>query len=623
MSLPTNFIPKLVIFGSISPLISKGLNAGNTIWTNSFEAVDETKSYHELRKDFRKKKFSAPVWAHLSNQVLIDAKLPISALTAISDEYQLRAGAIEMMQKINSMGAGTALISGGFATTDLAASYLAGLDQSISQANPHFIDGKLASVHTLNTDYSHKVNFARTIANTSGVRLKDCLFIGSGEGSIPLAKVMPSIAVNSPHGRHFSASFDLDQLYEYFATMSIESAIEANQERILPGNVLLGNPASDSVLLVYDENPENYSGLLDKFAAIGPLLTNKPGVNEFLKNIRGTGINTIYTSGTPSVFKPCEELDAQTRTKNIQIKSLENNLIETGTRDQSINFMHKTSARRVYSSPFVPEDISFVVFKTIEGTEVDVYRNREKIDSVIGNNRAVLESVVASYGERVSPENQSWLSKTIFSEQENTEISEFTNLADAQKYVIQTVLADNVEYKSEKGELAKETKNISFKINNVGNLKPLVNEAINKEINTNYVNQFMGIACADQFDYDIWARIEPQINDVVEKLANSSQTRRAHLTVAEPSDVLKTNWGNAQPCHHALDFYVQDGKLSMTAIMRTNDATRALAPDIYAAVQLQKKIANDAGLKVGDYTHFSVRTQIFQRDYHVVEKLLK
>lgn len=110
-----------------------------------------------------------------------------------------------------------------------------------------------------------------------------------------------------------------------------------------------------------------------------------------------------------------------------------------------------------------------------------------------------------------------------------------------------------------------------------------------------------------------------QIDQVVEALSKNPDSRRAiiNLNVPDRNRLIRKD----EICTIALQFYINDGKLNQTAIMRSNDAYGCLPYDLAFFTELQKLIAKRIGCEVGEYTHFAVSFHTYERDWSKIEPI--
>lgn len=103
-----------------------------------------------------------------------------------------------------------------------------------------------------------------------------------------------------------------------------------------------------------------------------------------------------------------------------------------------------------------------------------------------------------------------------------------------------------------------------------------------------------------------------QLDKVIELLKKDENSRRAVVNINYANEkVIETK---DEPCTIALQFFVRDGKVNTTAIMRSNDLWTGTPYDIFYFTELQKYVANKLNLEYGAYTHFATSLHIYNRD---------
>jgi thymidylate synthase len=99
-----------------------------------------------------------------------------------------------------------------------------------------------------------------------------------------------------------------------------------------------------------------------------------------------------------------------------------------------------------------------------------------------------------------------------------------------------------------------------------------------------------------------------QIAGVVAKLKSAGHTRRAQavtwqvwndMNIADPS------------CLQRLWFRISGGHLHMNVHMRSNDAYKAAFMNMYAFTELQREVAGQVGVEVGEYVHIADSFHIY------------
>ena len=101
------------------------------------------------------------------------------------------------------------------------------------------------------------------------------------------------------------------------------------------------------------------------------------------------------------------------------------------------------------------------------------------------------------------------------------------------------------------------------------------------------------------FEYDFLTEID-QIAECIKMLKKCGFTRRAQAVTWKVWEDLNIN---DSPCLQRLWFRVQNGKLNMNIHMRSNDSFKAAFMNMYAFVELQKWVADQVGVEIGEYIH--------------------
>lgn len=111
-----------------------------------------------------------------------------------------------------------------------------------------------------------------------------------------------------------------------------------------------------------------------------------------------------------------------------------------------------------------------------------------------------------------------------------------------------------------------------------------------------------------------------QLSQVIEALKVNKDTRRAVINLNVP-DKNRTSRKD-EICTYAMQYYVEDGKLCSTTMMRSNDAYGCLPYDLAFFTTLQKYIAYKTGIPCGSYTHFAVSFHIYSNALTIAENAL-
>lgn len=117
----------------------------------------------------------------------------------------------------------------------------------------------------------------------------------------------------------------------------------------------------------------------------------------------------------------------------------------------------------------------------------------------------------------------------------------------------------------------------------------------------------------DQFHGAYGNRIKSQVVAATNKIRRDVNTRQAVVTLwDEHLDNLVNK--RDYPCTVALQFQVEDGKLCMNTVMRSNDVWLGLAYDMFQFTQLQMSVARSLGLAYGWYRHTTLSLHVYDDD---------
>ena len=115
-----------------------------------------------------------------------------------------------------------------------------------------------------------------------------------------------------------------------------------------------------------------------------------------------------------------------------------------------------------------------------------------------------------------------------------------------------------------------------------------------------------------------------QYNNVYSELLKNPNSRRATMIYNRPS--MHTDFCadgmNDFMCTYANTFMIRDGKLISHYIMRSNDAVFGFNNDAAWALFVQKVLAADLGVEVGDLIWTASNFHVYERHFKFVEKLV-
>tara|TARA_R100000353_G_C6503686_1_gene194777 strand:- start:477 stop:1154 length:678 start_codon:yes stop_codon:yes gene_type:complete len=101
-----------------------------------------------------------------------------------------------------------------------------------------------------------------------------------------------------------------------------------------------------------------------------------------------------------------------------------------------------------------------------------------------------------------------------------------------------------------------------------------------------------------------------QLDYVISLLKEDPTTRRASLSIYNAKN--RYNYKNDTPCTYAINFYIHNGALNMSVVMRSNDLWYGFCNDQYCFSRLQQLVSIRLGLSVGTYYHFVNNMHIYK-----------
>ena len=109
-----------------------------------------------------------------------------------------------------------------------------------------------------------------------------------------------------------------------------------------------------------------------------------------------------------------------------------------------------------------------------------------------------------------------------------------------------------------------------------------------------------------------WNRNE-QLKFVIKELKTNPNSRRAFITIYDGKE--HEEHGLDTPCTLNIGFNIQDDKLSMNVLMRSNDLWYGFCNDQYCFSNLQSLIAKELNLKIGSYFHFANNLHLYEKHF--------
>lgn len=109
-----------------------------------------------------------------------------------------------------------------------------------------------------------------------------------------------------------------------------------------------------------------------------------------------------------------------------------------------------------------------------------------------------------------------------------------------------------------------------------------------------------------------WKRNE-QLRKAIDQLKADNNSRQAWITIFDGKE--KDDYQYDTPCTLNVGFAIENGKVNMTVLMRSNDLWYGFCNDQFCFSQLLDAVALELGLEVGWYYHFASDLHIYEKHY--------
>ena len=94
-----------------------------------------------------------------------------------------------------------------------------------------------------------------------------------------------------------------------------------------------------------------------------------------------------------------------------------------------------------------------------------------------------------------------------------------------------------------------------------------------------------------------------QLDYVIAKLRNEKDTRHAAISIYDCKE--HKNYRKDTPCTYAIQFTIINNRLNMAVLMRSNDLWYGFCIDQYCFSMIQKLVADELNIEVGEYYHYA------------------
>lgn len=127
------------------------------------------------------------------------------------------------------------------------------------------------------------------------------------------------------------------------------------------------------------------------------------------------------------------------------------------------------------------------------------------------------------------------------------------------------------------------------------------------------------------YGYLIWSEEnDNQYENVLNELKRNPNSRRAVMIYNRPSmhtDYCKDGMSDFI-CTFANNFLIRDDKLVSHYLMRSNDAVFGYDNDVHWSLHVQKMLADDLGIEVGDLIWTASSLHVYERHFKFIEELM-
>ena len=120
--------------------------------------------------------------------------------------------------------------------------------------------------------------------------------------------------------------------------------------------------------------------------------------------------------------------------------------------------------------------------------------------------------------------------------------------------------------------------------------------------------------------YTYHQRYADQLPFIYEELRRNPSTRRAVMLVRDKA----VDMGSEDPaCLQHIQYFIRDNKLCCKILFRSNDAAKASFMNAFALIMLQKRVADELGVEMGEYVHRANSFHCYEKDFELLEGYVK
>ncbi len=186
------------------------------------------------------------------------------------------------------------------------------------------------------------------------------------------------------------------------------------------------------------------------------------------------------------------------------------------------------------------------------------------------------------------------------------------SIAEAWPRILEVVRVHGEEIEDERGTITQEVMNLAVHVKRP--LENMVPEGfyMNRESLEDYSKELLN-SDRKGFAYTYGQRMrdfkeKDQIGYVIEKIRKDPNTRRA---VASLWDPLTDSEKEEVPCLSFLEFLKREGKLNLTAVLRSNEMEKAWPANAFGLARLLEHVARETNASAGTLTMVSISAHIY------------
>ena len=117
------------------------------------------------------------------------------------------------------------------------------------------------------------------------------------------------------------------------------------------------------------------------------------------------------------------------------------------------------------------------------------------------------------------------------------------------------------------------------------------------------------------WEYTYHMRMEEQFDFILRELKRNPESRRAVIDIRDwRADSRK----DSPACLQHIQYFIRDGALHGKVLFRSNDAVKATFMNAFALIMLQKRFADQLGVRMGTYTHRANSFHAYERDFELL-----